>query len=68
MVDVEIARLIADCVGGEARFNFVAAGENPDADLRTNLWRAALIGRRIANVMMRVPCESAFVCRVERRC
>ncbi|WP_299676071.1 transporter substrate-binding domain-containing protein [uncultured Roseobacter sp.] len=65
-VDVEIARLIAEYIGVEPRFNFVAAGENLDADLRNNLWRGALIGGRIANVMMRVPYDSAFKCRVEQ--
>ena len=65
-VDVDIARLIADELGVEARFNFVAAGENLEADLRNNLWRGALIGGRIANVMMRVPYDSAFACRVEQ--
>ncbi|WP_299044823.1 transporter substrate-binding domain-containing protein [uncultured Tateyamaria sp.] len=65
-VDVEIARIIADDLGVEARFNFVAAGENLDADLRNNIWRGALIGGRIANVMMRIPYDSAFKCRVEQ--
>ncbi|MEX0286034.1 MAG: substrate-binding periplasmic protein [Paracoccaceae bacterium] len=65
-VDIEIARIIALDLGVEARFNFVAAGENLDADLRNNLWRGALIGGRIANVMMRVPYDSAFACRVEQ--
>ena len=65
-VDVEIARLIAADLGVEARFNFVGAGENLEADLRNNLWRGALIGGRIANVMMRVPYDSAFACRVEQ--
>lgn len=65
-VDVEIARIIAEDLGVEARFNFVAAGENLDADLRNNIWKGALIGGRIANVMMRVPYDSAFKCRVEQ--
>ena len=65
-VDIEIARIIADDIGVEARFNFVAAGENLDADLRNNIWRGALIGGRIANVMMRIPYDSAFKCRVEQ--
>jgi polar amino acid transport system substrate-binding protein len=65
-VDVEIARIIAKDLGIEARFNFVAAGENLDADLRNNIWRGALIGGRIANVMMRIPYDSAFKCRVEQ--
>ena len=65
-VDVEIARLIAENLGVDARFNFVAAGEHLDADLRFNLWKGPLIGGRIANVMMRVPYDSKFKCRVEQ--
>lgn len=65
-VDIEIARLIAEDIGVEARFNFVAADENLDADLRNNIWRGALIGGRIANVMLRIPYDSAFKCRVEQ--
>lgn len=65
-VDIEIARLIAEDIGVEARFTFVAAGGNLDADLRNNIWKGALIGGRIANVMMRIPYDSAFKCRVEQ--
>lgn len=65
-VDIEIARIIAQDLGVDARFNFVAAGENLDADLRFNIWKGALIGGRIANVMMRIPYDSAFKCRVEQ--
>jgi len=65
-VDVGIARVIAADLGVEARFNFVAAGENLQADLRFNLWKGPLVGGRIANVMMRVPYDSAFKCRVEQ--
>lgn len=65
-VDVDIARLIAEDLGVEARFNFVAAGENLEADLRNNIWKGALIGGRVANVMMRIPYDSSFKCRVEQ--
>lgn len=65
-VDVEIARLIAEDLGVEARFNFVASGENLQADLRNNIWKGAIIGGRVSNVMMRVPYDSAFKCRVEQ--
>lgn len=65
-VDIEIARIIAADLGVEARFNFVSAGENLDADLRNNIWKGALIGGRISNVMMRIPYDSAFKCRVEQ--
>lgn len=65
-IDVEIARLIAEDLGVEARFNHIAAGENLEADLRFNLWKGALIGGRISNVMMRVPWDPSFACRVEQ--
>ena len=65
-VDIEIARLIAAELEVDARFNFIAAGENLDADLRNNIWKGALIGGRISNVMMRVPYDSAFKCRIEQ--
>lgn len=65
-VDVDIARIIAEDLGVEARFNFVAAGENLEADLRNNIWKGALIGGRVSNVMMRVPYDSGFKCRVEQ--
>ncbi|MCZ4255575.1 transporter substrate-binding domain-containing protein [Sulfitobacter sp. G21635-S1] len=65
-VDIDIARLVAGDLGVEARFNFVAAGENLDADLRNNIWKGALIGGRVSNVMMRIPYDSAFKCRVEQ--
>ena len=65
-VDIEIARLIAKDLGVEGRFNFVDAGENLDADLRNNIWKGPIIGGRVANVMMRVPYDSSFKCRVEQ--
>ena len=65
-VDVEITRLIAEDLGVDARFDFVAAGKNLEADLRNNTWKGPLIGGSVANVMMRVPYNSAFTCRVEQ--
>lgn len=65
-VDVEIAKLIAEDLGVAARFNFVAAGENLEADLRNNIWKGPPVGGRVSNVMMRIPYDSAFKCRVEQ--
>lgn len=65
-IDVEIARLIAEDIGVEPRFRWVAAGENLDADLRFNIWQGPLIGGGVSNVMMRVPYDSAFRCRVDQ--
>lgn len=65
-VDVDIARLIAADIGVEPRFNEVAAGENLEADLRFNVWKGSLIGGSVSNVMMRIPYDSVFNCRVEQ--
>ncbi|MFZ7090730.1 transporter substrate-binding domain-containing protein [Primorskyibacter sp. 2E233] len=65
-VDVDVAREIAKYIGVEARFNFVAAGENLDADLRYNIWKGPLLGGAVSNMMMRVPYDSTFKCRVEQ--
>ncbi|WP_193141396.1 MULTISPECIES: substrate-binding periplasmic protein [unclassified Meridianimarinicoccus] len=65
-VDVEIARLIADYIGVAPRFHFVAAGENLEADLRNNIWKGPIVGGAVSNVMMRIPYDSAFKCRVEQ--
>ncbi|WP_417721724.1 substrate-binding periplasmic protein [Salipiger sp.] len=65
-VDVEIARLIAGEIGVAPRFDFVAAGETLDTDLRSYLWKGPVVGGSVSNVMMRVPYDSAFKCRVEQ--
>lgn len=65
-VDIEIARVIAEDLGVEARFNFVASGENLEADLRNNVWKGSIVGGRVSNVMMRVPYDSSFACRAEQ--
>lgn len=65
-VDIDIARLIAQDLGVEARFNLVVAGENLEADLLNNIWKGPIVSGRVSNVMMRVPYDSAFKCRVEQ--
>jgi len=65
-VDIEIARIIAEDIGVAPRFRFVAADENLDADLRNNIWKGPIAGGAVSNVMMRVPYDSAYKCRVEQ--
>lgn len=65
-IDIDIARLIAADLGVEARFNLVAAGENLDADLRNWVWKGPVVGGSVANVMMHVPYDSDFACRIEQ--
>lgn len=65
-VDVDIGRLIAQELGVEARFTLVSAGENLDSDLRNWVWKGPLIGGSVANVMLHVPYDSNFACRIEQ--
>ena len=65
-VDVEIGRLIAAELGVEPRFRLVAAGENLDADLLNYVWKGAVVGGRVSDVMLHVPYDSTLVCRVEQ--
>lgn len=65
-VDVDVAKLIARDLGVTPRFNFVEAAENLQADLRNNVWKGPLIGGSVSNVMMRVPYNPAFSCRIDQ--
>lgn len=65
-VDIEIGRLIADELGVDAKFKLVPAGENLDADLRNWIWKGPLIGGQVANVMLHIPYDSEFACRIEQ--
>lgn len=65
-VDVEVGRIIAEGLGVEPRFVLVEAGENLDADLRYHVWQGDPVDKRVSNVMMHVPYDSDFACRVEQ--
>ena len=65
-VNIEIGRLIAQALEVEPRFRFIEAGENLEADLRHYVWKGPLVGGRVANVMLHVPYDSDFACRVEQ--
>lgn len=65
-VDIEIGRLIAADLGVEARFTLVAPGENLEADLRHWIWQGPIVGGAVANVLLHVPYDSEFACRVEQ--
>jgi ABC-type amino acid transport substrate-binding protein len=65
-VDVEVGRIIAESLGVEPRFRFVQAGETLEADLLNYVWKGAAVGGRVSNLMMRVPYNSDFTCRVEQ--
>ena len=65
-IDADLARLIARDFGVEARLRLVTAGENLDADLRNWVWKGPVVGGKVANVMMHVPYDSEFACRIEQ--
>ena len=65
-VDVEIGRLIAEALGVEARFRMAEAGETIDTDLRANIWQGLPNGGGVVNVMMHVPYDSEYACRVDQ--
>lgn len=65
-VDIEIAKLIAESIGVAPKFKFVQADENLEADLRNWIWKGPVVGGAVANVMMHVPYNSDFACRVEQ--
>jgi ABC-type amino acid transport substrate-binding protein len=65
-IDIEVGRLIAADLGVEPRFRFVQAGETVEADLMNYVWRGAVVGGRVSNVMLHVPYNSDFACRVEQ--
>lgn len=65
-VDVEVGSLIAEALGVEPRFRFVQAGENLDADLLNNVWKGSAVDGHVVNVMLRVPYDSDYACRIEQ--
>lgn len=65
-IDVELGRLVAEALGVAPRFRFVAAGETVEDDLRNYVWKGAVVGGRVSNVMLHVPYSSAFACRSEQ--
>jgi ABC-type amino acid transport substrate-binding protein len=65
-IDIEIGRLIAGELGVEPRFRFVQAGETVQADLMNYVWKGAAVNGRVSNVMLHVPYDSNFACRVEQ--
>jgi ABC-type amino acid transport substrate-binding protein len=65
-VDVEVGRIIAESLGVEPRFRFVQSGETVEADLLNYVWKGAAVGGRVSNLMMRIPYNSEFTCRVEQ--
>jgi ABC-type amino acid transport substrate-binding protein len=65
-IDIEIGKLIAAGLGVTPRFRFVLAGETLDADLLYNVWKGSAVDNHVSNVMLRVPYNSDYACRVDQ--
>ncbi len=65
-VDIGVGAIIAEFIGVEPRFRFVAAGETLDADLMNYVWQGAAVGGRVSNVMLRVPYSATLGCRIDQ--
>ncbi len=64
-IDIDIARVVAEEIGVDARFNFFASDENVDADFRNQIWKGPLISGQVSNVMMHAPYDRDLQCRNE---
>jgi len=60
-IDVDIALELAKDIGVEPRFMVRIAGENLDADLRSNIWRGDIVDKKMADVMMHVPQDKGLI-------
>lgn len=60
-IDVDIAAELAKAIGVEIRYMVRIAGETVDADLRSNIWRGDIVGRKMADVMMHVPQDRGLI-------
>jgi ABC-type amino acid transport substrate-binding protein len=63
-IDVDIAIELAKSIGVEPRFMVRIAGENLDADLRSNIWRGDIVDKKMADVMMHVPQDKGLIAAV----
>lgn len=64
-IDIDIAKVIAQAMEVEAKFNFFASDENVDADFRNQVWRGGLINGEVSNIMMHAPYNKDLQCRNE---
>lgn len=65
-VDIELGRILAQALGVRPEFRFVQAGELLETDLMSYVWRGTVQKEPVSNVMLRVPYNSDFTCRVEQ--
>jgi len=56
-IDVDIGKAMAASLKVEPRFMLLMADENVDDDLRNAVWKGALLGGGVADVMLHVPVD-----------
>lgn len=59
-IDYDIAKHIANEMQVELRLQWMTADENVEDDLRNNLWKGHYLTRTVADLMLRVPYDSAY--------
>ena len=65
-IDVEIGALIAQDLGVEPRMRLVSSSETLDADLLNYVYRGAVVGGRVSDVMLHVPYDVTYACRFDQ--
>ncbi|SOC21026.1 ABC-type amino acid transport substrate-binding protein [Rhodobacter sp. JA431] len=65
-IDVEIARLIAEDLGVTARIRLVTPSETLDADLLNYVYRGAVVGGHVSDVMLHAPYDVDYACRFDQ--
>ncbi|MGD9918417.1 MAG: substrate-binding periplasmic protein [Paenirhodobacter sp.] len=65
-IDVEIGELIAQDLGVEPRMRLVSSSETLDADLLNYVYRGAVVGGRVSDVMLHVPYDVSYACRFDQ--
>lgn len=65
-IDVEIGTLIAQSLGVTARFRMVQSSETLVEDLRNYVWKGAVVGGHVSDVMLHAPYDVAFACTVDQ--
>ena len=65
-IDVDLARLIAEELGVEARLRLVQAGETLDQDMLNYVTRGAVVDGHVSNLFLHAPYDVDLSCRMDQ--
>jgi ABC-type amino acid transport substrate-binding protein len=65
-VDIAVGHILAKALGVVPEFRFADAGETVDVDLMVNVWRGGVQKEPVANVMLRVPYDRDYACKIDQ--